>query len=321
MMEQGKGKVGTIILVTIIIILLMVICGLAVYIGMGNSLKLKELESTLSNSEIKINNNGISIGSTNKTVQNNVNSEKSNNETTNTINQNSSNTAISNQINTVEKQEEKNSRTSPSYTVSEITKKEEKYDIKLPKLIGTTNGIKTINEKINKIYEKCLDITDYPAIWSSYTTTISKYKGKSILDLDIWVGKGNSVDIIDANGNNAKETFPAGFMHYIYHYNIDTGEEYTLSDLIKDEGYSIDDINTNFHEYLMKSAKDWGGTIAVRGWAHKFVTPNDMYFVLEDEGKTYLHLTTRNEDGYIIENEKEYPIDFVYKEINYSKMN
>ena len=78
-------------------------------------------------------------------------------------------------------------------------------------------------------------------------------------------------------------------------------------------------MNQKFHSYLLDMSREWGGVLAVKGWNHKLVTKNDMYFTREDNGKTYLYITTRDEDGYIIENEKQYPIDFQCKEINYTQ--
>lgn len=301
--NNGKIKVSTILLTIIIFLLIGIIAGMGFFMYksgvidfnnlMGNNTSNTSTENTTTNNEVNTNTNNI----VNNNQVNNTNANNVNNTTNNTTTVNNTNTT--NQI--------ANQATEGSnYSLSQINKKEGIYDIKLPKLVGTTNGIKAINEKIDKIYNKCLDITDAELVSVNYDIYTAKYNGKNILDIYIRGSYGSK----ELEGNQVR---------YIYHYNVDSGEEYTVSNIVAEEKLDLNDMNSKFRTYLFDLSKQFGGVNAVKGWNHKLLTKNDMYFTREDNGKIYLYITIREEDGYYTMNERQYPIEFQCKEINYTQ--
>ncbi len=224
------------------------------------------------------------------------------NNTTNTTTQTTIEDTNKNDTTTVEEKKVVDT----SYKLEEINKIDGNFEIKLPKLVGSAEGIESINKKIDQLYNKLTNMNNSVVI-SSYETSISKYNNEEILDISIKWSYGPNIDFQNR-------------FYYSYHYNINTGKEYTLSDIVKSENYDINDMNTKFLEYLHESANSWGGEDkVVNCWNHKLVSDNDMYEVMYNKfNNAYeLHISLTEEDGYIIENEKRYLVDFIYNTINY----
>ena len=301
--NNGKVKVSTILLTIIIFLLIGIIAGMGFFMYKSGVIDFDKIFGNKTTDTIAESNTVNNV--VNKNTNNNVNNNQLTNTNTNNVANNVNNTTALNTTNTTNTTI--NQVTSSSnYSLSQITKKEGIYDIKLPKLVGTTNGIKAINEKIDKIYNKYLDVTDAEIVKINYDIYTAKYNGKNILDIYMY-------------GTCGSKEMPGDQIRYIYHYNIDSGEEFTTANIVAEEKIDVNDMNQKFHSYLLDMSREWGGVLAVKGWNHKLVTKNDMYFTRENNGKTYLYITTRDEDGYIIENEKQYPIDFQCKEINYTQ--
>lgn len=193
-----------------------------------------------------------------------------------------------------------------SFDIDEpITKKEGIYNIELPKLKGNAQGIKSINSKIQDIYNKISAITGVETVESKYEIKKSNYNGENILDIEIFT-------------KNGPKEFDGNQIRYYYHYNIDTGNEYTLSDIAKNENYSLDDMKKKLNEYLTDIANGFGGERMIKGREHQFINQKDMYYVMTDDNGTNLHIVLDEGDGYTIQNENKYSVDFIFAKISYN---
>ncbi|MBO6145440.1 MAG: hypothetical protein J6O62_01380 [Bacilli bacterium] len=191
------------------------------------------------------------------------------------------------------------------YLDEDIIKKEGIYDIQLPKLKGDTDGIKKINKRITRIYNMLNFEKNAETVESYYEIRKSNYKGINILDVVVYTKIG-------------PKEFDGDELRYCYHYNIDTGKEYTLNDIVKKENYSTDDMTSKLNSYLNDIANNWGGEKNIKGKNHIFVSENDMYDIISsNDNENSIIIVLDGNDGYVIENESKYSAQFEYSTIDY----
>lgn len=176
------------------------------------------------------------------------------------------------------------------YGIEYIEKKGKGATLCLPQITGDTEGAKTINEKINKIY----DLTD-----NYYVSTIDiksnmKYKNNNILKIQIIL-------------SDEKD----GGAEYYYYYNIDTKKEFTLQDVIAEEGFSLADINKAQKEQIAKYEETWQKENV---YANDYtITGNEMFYTRNEKSEELGHYAN---NLYIIE-----PIEKTYFYGNGKKIN
>ena len=149
-----------------------------------------------------------------------------------------------------------------------IKKSGKNATLTLPQINENTEGAKSINEKINNLY----NIDYIQGVSNTIICTDSlKYNNKNLM--------GIHLNLENENDN--------GIVYYFY-YDLDAKEEFTLKDIIESEGFSISDINEKYQETLDSMAKLWGGEANIKGRDYT-ITGKEMFYTTNNQSEENGH--------------------------------
>jgi len=169
----------------------------------------------------------------------------------------------------------------------------------LPQINDETEGAKSINEKINKIY----NLDEIQGVSNTRVCTeLIEYKNKNLMGIAINLehGADNGID-------------------YYFYYDIDTKKEFTLKDIIENEGFSLSDINNKYQETLNSLAEIWQEEIKGRDYT---ITGDEMFYTRNESSEEVGHyVNTLNivipiDKAYCRMNNKIYSVTVQYKYID-----
>lgn len=111
-------------------------------------------------------------------------------------------------------------------------------------------------------------------------------------------------------------------IEYYFYYDIDSKKEFTLKDIIENEGFSLSDIDKKYQETLDSLAETWGGESMIKGRNYTltgeemFYTNNEYYEELGHFANV-LYVVIPINNAYCIENGKIYRVRVQYKYIDF----
>lgn len=184
--------------------------------------------------------------------------------------------------------------------ITYIEKSSKNGTLTLPQINENTEGAKSINEKINKLYS--LDEV-YGVCDTVVCTELLQYKNKNLIGIFL-----NLTDIMDN-----------GIVYYFY-YDLDTKKEFTLKDIIESEGFALSDINKKYQETLDSMAEAWGEENIIKGRDYT-ITGEEMFYTYNEPSKEVghyvdaLNIVIPIDKAYCLENGKIYSIVLQYKYI------
>lgn len=170
----------------------------------------------------------------------------------------------------------------------------------LPQINEDTEGAKSINKKINNIY----NLDEVHGVCNTVVCTeLLEYKNKNLIGIFL----------------NLETRTDNGIVYYFY-YDLDTKKEFTLKDIIENEGFSLSDINTKYQNTLDSLAESWGGEKYIMGRDYT-ITGEEMFYTNNEHSEevghyvNVLNIVIPIDKAYCLMNGKTYSVRVPYKYI------
>lgn len=213
-------------------------------------------------------------------------------------NANNSNKYIENNL--VETTMNNTADTNSDVDITYIKKLSKNGTLTLPQINEDTEGAKSINEKINKLYS--LDKI-YGVCNTVVCTELLEYKNKNLIGIFL----------------NLETRTDNGIVYYFY-YDLDTKKEFTLKDIIENEGFSLSDINNKYQKTLDSLAESWDGENNIMGRDYT-ITGEEMFYTNNEYSEEVghyvnaLNIVIPIDKAYCLMNGKTYSVRIPYKYI------
>lgn len=172
----------------------------------------------------------------------------------------------------------------------------------LPQISEDSEGARSINEKIKKIY------------------SLDEVKGVADIVICSEGGIGYTSENLMGIYINLTDGADNGISYYFY-YDTDSKKELTLKDIIEKEGFSLSEINTKYQETLDSMANNWGGENKIKGRDYT-ITGEEMFYTRNESSKEVghyvnnLYIVIPIDKASCLENEKIYSISVPFKYID-----
>lgn len=191
--------------------------------------------------------------------------------------------------------------TNSDLDITYIKKSGKNGTLTLPQINEDTEGAKSINEKINKLYT----LDEVHGVSNTVVCTeLLEYKNKNLIGIFI----------------NLETITDKGIIYYFY-YDLDTKKEFTLKDIIENEGFSLSDINNKYQKTLDLLAESWGGENNVMGRDYT-ITGEEMFYTNNEHSEEVghyvnaLNIVIPIDKAYCLMNGKTYSVTIPYKYID-----
>lgn len=211
-------------------------------------------------------------------------------------NANKSNNYIENNL--IETTMNATANTNSTLDITYIKKSTKNGTLTLPQINEDTEGAKSINKKINKLYS--LDKI-YGVYETVVCTELLEYKNKNLIGIFL----------------NLETETDNGIVYYFY-YDLDTKKEFTLKDIIQNEDFSLSDINNKYQKTLDSLAESWGETIMGRDYT---ITGEEMFYTNNEYSEEVghyvnaLNIVIPIDKAYCLMDKKPYSVRIPYKYI------